>query len=297
MRHHQRLGDNTRSPVLFQQSNKGDVAAIEADSASPTECSGMAAPGTSEKLGGSQPTQPKLTLAKGRGSAENDPFQTFAVVAEDQQPCPPIANILCSLDGVWHSARKAFSAEERPHKPMTWSMGAYLHPLADLVQDAMEHVKVGVAQPHPGISHVAGLYGLRRRAGCQEIMADHQVAIAAEHLVGSRIACNAPVTIRPQRNNAAGIAARGRIIGAMMADCQSPFAVKIELVADAVAIPLPDTWRPAANLRKLRALGPKESLHVSGRGANTERFNHLPPHFLDLRIGEGVHPVCGDNLR
>src|ERR671917_563986 len=99
-----------------------------------------------------------------------DLFQTFAAVAEDRRSCLLIANKPCSLGGAWHTVRRAFSAEEQPHKSMTWSMGAYLHPLANLVQDAVEHVKVGVAQPHPGVGHVARLHGLRWRAGCRGML-------------------------------------------------------------------------------------------------------------------------------
>jgi hypothetical protein len=86
---------------------------------------------------------------------------------------------------------------DEPRKPVTWSMGAHLYPLTELVQDPMEYVKVRVAQPHPGVGHVACLYGLRRRAKGRKVMTDHQVAIPAEHLVGSLIAGNAPVAIGP----------------------------------------------------------------------------------------------------
>ena len=76
-------------------------------------------------------------------------------------------------------------------------MRADLHALTDFVQDPMEDVKVRVAQPHPGVSHVACLYGLRRRAKGRKVMPDHQVAVLAEQLVGSLIAGNAPVAIGP----------------------------------------------------------------------------------------------------
>lgn len=51
-------------------------------------------------------------------------------------------------------------------------MGVHLYPLTDLVQDPKEYVKVRVAQPHPGVGHVACLYGLRRRAKGRKVITD-----------------------------------------------------------------------------------------------------------------------------
>jgi hypothetical protein len=40
---------------------------------------------------------------------------------------------LFTWNGAWHSVNKGFVANEEPHNPTTWSMGAHLHALADLI--------------------------------------------------------------------------------------------------------------------------------------------------------------------
>src|SRR3954447_21942296 len=82
-----------------------------------------------------------------------------------------------------------------------------------------------------------------------------------------------------------------------MADCQRPFTIKIELIAGIVAIPLPDTRGPAADLREFQPLRPKEPFHMSRCGADPKRLAYLPAHLFDLSIGRRVHPVGGDDLR
>jgi hypothetical protein len=72
--------------------------------------------GTKLKMAELPETSGERTLGPVGSITEFDPFQTFAAMAEDQESCLLVANILCSSDRAWHSVPRAFAADEEPHK-------------------------------------------------------------------------------------------------------------------------------------------------------------------------------------
>ena len=65
--------------------------------------------------------------------------------------------------------------------------------VADPVLDRAELVEARVAQPDPGVGHVAGLHALGRRPRRREVGVDDVVAVARLEVLDAFVALDAPV--------------------------------------------------------------------------------------------------------
>jgi hypothetical protein len=121
-----------------------------------------------------------------------------------------------------------------------------------------------VADAHPSVSHVASRDGLSSGSPLGKVVADHQVAVLAQHALGAIVMRNAAVAVGAESDDAASVAAGRGALRHAVADGESPFAIEIDVVRGAVAVHWPDSGRAAADLGELEALGAEEPLHVGG---------------------------------